>query len=293
MTTDSPFENLPYNSPLLPVKLELDDNIQFRCHKDIACFNECCKKINISLTPYDILRLQKRLKLTSNEFLSQYTIPFELDKDGMPGVKIKTTEDNPACPFLQEDGCGVYEDRPTVCRYYALGLMSMRKEDSPTDENAYFLIKEDHCLGHNENRTIAITDYRNEQGVDEYDSINREWRQIILKKRSAGPTIGKPSQRSLKFFFLCSYNFDSFRTFVQSENFSEVYDLTPEEIKQLETDDVELLKFGSRLLKQVLFGEMTIAIKDDALQKRALNRREQIQADPEDPNANYDGPEMV
>ncbi|HHB92347.1 MAG TPA: YkgJ family cysteine cluster protein [Thioploca sp.] len=293
MTTDSPFEDLPYNSPLQPIKLELDDNIQFRCHKNIACFNECCKKIDISLTPYDILRLQKRLKLTSNEFLSQYTIPFEMDKDGMPGVKIKTTEDNPACPFLQEDGCGVYEDRPTVCRYYALGLMSMRKENSSTDENAYFLIKEDHCLGHNENRMISITDYRNEQGVDEYDSINREWRQIILKKRSAGPTIGKPSQRSLQFFFLCSYNFDSFRSFVQSENFSEVYSLTPEEINQLETDDIALLKFGAKLLKQVLFGEMSIAIKDDALQKRALNRRKQIQADPEDPNANYDGPEMV
>ncbi len=293
MTTDSPFENLPYNSPLQPIKLELDDNIQFRCHKDIACFNECCKKIDISLTPYDILRLQKHLKLTSNEFLSQYTIPFEMDKDGMPGVKIKTTEDNPACPFLQEDGCGVYEDRPTVCRYYALGLMSMRKENSPTDENAYFLIKEDHCLGHNENRMISVTDYRNEQGVDEYDSINREWRQIILKKRSAGPTIGKPSQRSLKFFFLCSYNFDSFRAFVQSENFSEIYSFTSEEINQLETDDIALLKFGARLLKQVLFGEMSIAVKDDALQKRALNRREQIQADPEDPNANYDGPEMV
>ncbi|OAD22428.1 FAD-dependent pyridine nucleotide-disulfide oxidoreductase [Candidatus Thiomargarita nelsonii] len=125
--SDSPLENLPHDSPLQTVKLSLDDTIQFRCHKDIACFNECCKRIDITLTPYDILRLKKRLGLTSNEFLAQYTLPYEMDGHGMPGVKIKTADDNPACPFLSEEGCSVYEDRPTVCRYYALGLMSMQK----------------------------------------------------------------------------------------------------------------------------------------------------------------------
>lgn len=293
LMSDSPLENLPYNSPLQPVKLSLEDNIQFRCHKDIACFNECCKRIDILLTPYDILRLKKRLNLTSNEFLKQYTVPYEMDAHGMPGVKIRTADDNPACPFLQEDGCSVYEDRPTVCRYYALGLMSMRKQDSPTDETAYFLIKEDHCLGHNEPRTITVSDYRQEQGVDHYDEINQEWRQIILKKRSAGPTIGKPSSRSFQFFFLLSYNLDSFRDFVQSEGFSEVYDLDTATFEQLKTDDVALLQFGFRLLKQVLFGEMTIPLKENAMQTRAQRRREQIKEDPENPNSNYEGPEMI
>ena len=35
-------------------------------------------------------------------------------------------------------------------------------ENSSTDENAYFLIKEAHCLGHNESRTISVGDYRKE-----------------------------------------------------------------------------------------------------------------------------------
>lgn len=291
--SDSTDENIPYNSPLQPVKLFLDDTIQFRCHKNIACFNECCKRIDISLTPYDILRLKKRFQLTSNEFLAQYTVPYEMDASGMPGVKIRTADDNPACPFLTETGCSVYEDRPTVCRYYALGSMSIREENSSTDENAYFLIKEAHCLGHNESRTISVGDYRKEQEVDQYDEINRAWRQIILKKRSSGPTIGKPSQRSFQFFFLGSYNLDSFRDFVKSESFSYVYDLTADEFEQLKTDDVVLLKFGFRLLKQVLFGEMTIPVKSDAIQKRAQNRREQIKADPDNPNKDYDGPQMI
>ena len=291
--TDIPLDSIPNHSPLNPVKLSLDENIQFRCHKDIACFNECCKRIDITLTPYDILRLKTKLGLSSAEFLGQYTLPYEMDSHSMPGVKIKTADDNPACPFLSETGCSVYEDRPTVCRYYALGLMSMRKENSAIDEDTYFLIHEDHCLGHQESRTVTVADYRKEQGVEEYDQINRDWRQIILKKRSAGPTIGKPSQRSFQFFFLCSYNLDGLRDFVLSDGFSEVYDVESAILDILKTDDVMLLSFGFKLLKQVLFGENTIPLKADAMQKRVERRREDLNVDPEDPNKNYDGPEMI
>ena len=291
--TDIPLDSIPNHSPLNPVKLSLDENIQFRCHKDIACFNECCKRIDITLTPYDILRLKTKLGLSSAEFLGQYTLPYEMDSHSMPGVKIKTADDNPACPFLSETGCSVYEDRPTVCRYYALGLMSMRKENSAIDEDTYFLIHEDHCLGHQESRTVTVADYRKEQGVEEYDQINRDWRQIILKKRSAGPTIGKPSQRSFQFFFLCSYNLDGLRDFVLSDGFSEVYDVESAILDILKTEDVTLLSFGFKLLKQVLFGENTIPLKADAMQKRVERRREDLKVDPEDPNKNYDGPEMI
>ena len=287
--TKSP--KLPQNSPLQPTKLSLNDTIQFHCHKEIACFNECCKRIDITLTPYDILRLKKRLKLTSNEFLAQYTVPYEMDGHGMPGVKIKTADDNPICPFLGDKGCTIYEDRPTVCRYYALGLMSMHTENTKSEEDNYFLIKEEQCLGHNEPHRLTIQEYRKEQGVEEYDEINREWRQLILKKRSAGPTIGKPSKRSFQFFFMVSYNLDELRQFVLSDGFSEIYDLDAIAIEP--TNDINLLKFGFRLLKQVLFGEKTIPLKADAMQKRVKRRREQIHADPDNPNKDYDGPELI
>lgn len=291
--TDSPLENLPHESPIQPVKLGLDDTIQFRCHKDIACFNECCKRIDILLTPYDILRLKTRLELTSDEFLAQYTMPYEMDNQGMPGVKIRTAEDSLVCPFLGEEGCKVYEDRPSACRYYALGLLSMREQHSSTDEDAFFLVKEDHCLGHDELRTITIRDYRQEQGIELYDEMNREWRQLILKKRSAGPAIGKPTLRSYQFFFFGSYNLDGLRNFVQSEGFSQVYELDAATFEQIQQDDVALLQFGFRLLKQVLFGEMTIPIRDEALQARVQQRRELNNVDPDNPNSDYEGPEVI
>lgn len=281
----------PINSPVQPVKLTLDDTIQFRCHKGIACFNECCHAIDIQLTPYDILRLKQRLSLTSTEFLAQYTLPFEMDNQGMPGIKLRPLDHTATCPFVTQDGCSVYEDRPTACRYYALGLLSMRLQDTTTDQDAYFLVCEDHCLGHLEPRRMTIREYRQEQGVEVYDEMNRDWRLIILKKRSTGPSVGQPSTRSYQFFFLGSYNLDEFRNFVNSTGFSDVYEIDAEWLELLKTDDVALMKFAFKLLRQVLFGEITLPVRADALQKRAI--RKQFQTESERTESDYRGPVIV
>jgi len=257
----------PYKSPVVPSPLAPDDKIQFHCHKNVPCFNVCCKSIDITLTPYDIIRLKKHLNMSSQEFLAQYTVPFEMDAHGMPGVKLRTVENSTVCQFLKEEGCSVYEDRPNACRYYALGLMSMRKEGSPKDEDVYFLVKEEHCLGHDEPRTLTVQEYRKEQDIEKYDEINHEWRQIVLKKRSAGSAVGKPPLRSFQLFFLASYNLDSFRDFVQSQGFLDIYDLDAETLKNIKIDDEALLKFGMRFLKQVLFAEISIPLKADAKEK--------------------------
>ncbi len=270
--------DLSPQSPITPVKLDLDDQFQFACHNRIACFNKCCQSIDIQLTPYDILRLKTRLGLTAREFLFRHTVPFEMDGHGVPGLKLRTRDETTQCPFLTEQGCGVYEDRPTACRYYALGLMSMRKKDSPTDEDSYFVVKEEHCLGHDEPQTQTVRAYRESQGVDVYDDMNREWRQVVLKKRSCGPTIGKPSDRSLQLFFLASYDLDGFRDFVGTPSFDEVYVVAPEERERLMQDDVALMRFAFRFLKQSLFGENTIPERPGAMEKRLARRKERLEA---------------
>ena len=183
------------------------------------------------LAPYDILRLKKRLGISSRDFIDNFTRDFQMDGHGMPGLKLATKDESPACVFLRPEGCGVYADRPSACRYYALGLLSMRKKDSPTDEDSYFVVKEDHCLGHQEEKTQTVREYRKEQGLEDYDALNREWRQIVLKKRSSGPTIGKPSERSMELFYLASYNLDGFRDFISTAGFAELFELDPAEKK--------------------------------------------------------------
>ena len=271
-------QDSPFRSPVAPIKLGLDDTIQFQCRKGIACFNKCCQNIDIQLTPYDILRLKRHLGITARAFIQQFTVPFEMDAHGMPGLKLRPREDSPACQFVTEEGCSVYEHRPAACRYYALGSMGLRKKDVPTVEDIYFLVKEEHCLGHFEPRTLTVQQYRDEQGVSKYDEMNRAWREVLLKKRSSGPTIGRPSQRSFQLFFMVSYDLEAFRDFVMSEGFHDVFDLDAETAAQLQADDEALLLFGFRFLKQVLFGEMTIPRKPEGLARRREQRRARLQA---------------
>lgn len=270
--------DLPVNSPIVPSELTLEDEFQFNCHKGIACFNECCKSIDITLLPYDIARLRKRLELTSQEFLHLYTVPFQMDGQGMPGVKMRTLEDTTACPFVKEDGCSIYEDRPTACRYYALGQMSKRVMQSPVDETSYFVVKESHCLGHAESKKMKIKDYLQEQGVAQYDDINRGWRQIILKKKSSGPVIGAPSKRSLQMFFMASYDIDGFKSFIQTEGFKSLFKIDEAKLRAAIDDDATAIRLAADLMKKVLFGEDTMEIDDAVAQERAQARSSAIEA---------------
>ncbi len=160
--------DIPFpQSPVLPTMVDEKHVIQFSCHKGIGCWNACCSNIDISLTPYDVLRMKTRLGISSTEFLKEYTVPYEMDKDSIAGVKLRPVEAGTACRFMKPEGCGIYEDRPTACRYYPVALLSMRRQDEYVDRDSYAIVKEDHCKGHEVNRPITIGDYRKEQGLGE------------------------------------------------------------------------------------------------------------------------------
>ena len=97
--SDKKLDDIPFSSPILPNRLELDSKICFECKPGISCFNACCKQADITLAPYDIIRLKNRLGLSSTEFLKKHTVPFEMDAHGMPGIKMRTTDVDPVCLF--------------------------------------------------------------------------------------------------------------------------------------------------------------------------------------------------
>ncbi len=275
MDFDDIRDSIPNQSPVQPRELSLDAEFQFDCHPGVSCFNACCKQSDIQLTPYDVIRLKRRLKMTSAEFVARYTVPFEMDQHGMPGLRLATAGKSSCCTFLSDDGCRVYEDRPVACRYYALGNMAMRKIDEPRVEEVFFVVREDHCKGHEEPVRQTVRDYLDKQGIPDYQEANREWMDVVIKKRTSGPTVGSPSARSLQLFDMCSYDMDSFRKFVQTPGFQNIFDVPPDEMTTVLSSDENLLVFSMRFLKQVLFGEMRIRVKEGAREQRVAVRKEE------------------
>jgi hypothetical protein len=180
---------------------------------------------------------------------------------------------------MKPEGCDIYQDRPTACRYYPVALLSMRRQDEAIDRDSYALVMEDHCKGHDVKRRVTIADYCKEQGLEEYDDLARGWRQLVLKKKSSGPSIGKPTLRSRQLFFMACYDIDRFRDFVSAESFGRLFDLPGEEKATLLADDVALLQFAFRFLRQVLFGDESIALNAAAAQERLARVMEMRQAD--------------
>jgi len=124
-----------------PTKLTLESGFKFMCHKEVKCFTKCCSNINILLTPYDVVRMKKRLGMFSEEFLDKYTYMEIDDKSKQPLVRLKMQDDNEKkCPFVSAEGCTIYTDRPANCRYYPVGQGTMRKEgeEGPVNEEFYF-----------------------------------------------------------------------------------------------------------------------------------------------------------
>jgi len=277
MSDDINIEDIPFKSDVMPAVLEPNADIQFSCHKGISCWNACCKSADITLTPYDIIRLKDATGKDSSEVLQEHTVPFTMDADGMPGIKLRTTNDG-ACLFMDEEaGCTIYENRPSSCRYYPLGNLSMKKADQAHENQHFVLVKEPHCKGHEEDRSLPIQDYRKEQKVEEYDQHNIEYFQLILKKKSMGPGVGKPPEMSLQLFFMACFDQDRFRRFILSDAFKSNYILEESLYEDIQKDDIALMYFGFRLLRQVLYNEQTIEQVDGALEKRAEERKEVIE----------------
>ena len=176
-------ENNPSN--IMPEKLTLDSKIQFRCHPGVSCFTSCCGNINIILTPYDILCLRKRIGIDSDEFLLRYTKPVYLEKTDMPGVQIHLTAEG-RCPFVTDEGCLVYTDRPSACRYYPIGMANFHEgaQENQSTEKFFFKVKESYCKGHDEAKVWTVREWRADQGGDAGGNNHRGWVGIVMSRKS-------------------------------------------------------------------------------------------------------------
>jgi len=261
-------------------RLGPDDTFKFGCHPGISCFNICCSDVNIFLSPYDVLRLKERLGIPSTEFLEKYTLlPVQRDMT-TPVVLLKMNEDeNRSCPFVTEKGCGVYTDRPWPCRMYPVGLATSRdSEDGWQGERFYFLLKEDSCLGHQEDREWTIREWMDNQEMDAYDEWGEAYKELSLHKFFE--EIGDLPPSKMEMFFNSTYDLDKFRGFVFGSSFLDRFEVDEDFVNEMREDDEALLRLGFHWIRFALFGEQTMKVRPEAaeevqekLEKRVISKK--------------------
>lgn len=244
------------NSP----RLGLDDQITFRCDPSRPCFNSCCRDVSILLTPYDVLRMKRALKLDSSEFLERYALVMQSEEKEIPVVFLKMSEEDNRCPFVGDAGCKVYAHRPWACRMYPLGMAEPQMADAAA-RRFYFVVREELCQGH-DGEARRVRDWIAQQGVEAYEAIQGAFQQLMYHPGWNKAETLTPSK--LAMYFMACYDLDRFRRFVFETRFLEMFDVDEMRVEALRTEDEALLEFAFEWLAFTLLHEKTMRLKKTA-----------------------------
>ncbi len=244
-------------------QLAAHEPFRFACHPGVACFNRCCADVNILLTPVDVLRLSRRLGLTTGEFLDRHTqIPITKELH-LPVVMLRMGEaPGKPCPFVGAEGCTVYDSRPWACRMYPVGMALPPARAGREPEPVHFLFEDDFCRGREEAKLWTVAAWRDDQRVDEQEELEAGFRDIVSHPWFIGGRQLDPKR--VEMFFMACYDLDTFRRFVFDSTFLDRFDVEPDLVGRLRESDDELLRFAFRWLRLSLFGEPTLRARKEA-----------------------------
>jgi uncharacterized protein len=232
--------------------LSQDSSFDFHCHAGLSCFNRCCRTPTILLSPYDILRLTRHLRMASGEFLRRYTRRIIEERSQLPLIFIDPSRFSQGdCPFLGDSGCTVYPQRPAACRLFPI-TMGSRLTPSGV-EDLYFSRRLDYCQGFAGDLRWTLASWRADQGFEEYDQGRREWLEIILRQGLAGPL--QDAARVQDLFAAIAYDPDEFRRLLSEPAFLQACNLAKGPTAYQKLSDSALLKLAYRCLKSLLFAE--------------------------------------
>jgi Fe-S-cluster containining protein len=227
----------------------------FRCGPDVQCYMSCCRKLDLMLYPYDVIKLKSRLSLSSEEFMRRYTRLGSSSHPFFPSIMLRMAEnEQQTCPFLDKGGCTVYTDRPTACRTYPLERAVDRRPKRGRSEEYYFMTHHPYCLGHRETTEWTVKSWIKDQKIQHYNMVNDLWAEIdtlFAGNPWQGEGAGGPRQQLA---FMVCYNIDGFRKFVEENRLLDQFKLESSQRRILDVDDEALLKFGFEWLKHILAG---------------------------------------
>lgn len=240
-----------------------NEKFHFHCHPGVSCYMTCCRNVDMFLYPYDVLRLKKNLKITSQQFMEQYTRLVQgASHSYFPSVMLRLSDDElKSCPFLGEEGCMVYADRPSACRTYPLERAVDRSPENKTVRDYYFMTEHAYCHGHREEKTFTVKKWIRDQRLDDYNLIDELWTEVdtvFSGNPWAGEGSGGPKQQMA---FTACYDIDNFRLMVAKHSLLDRFSLSRDLKRRIKESDVELLKFAFEWLKYFLGAPSSLIVR--------------------------------
>lgn len=215
-------------------RLSHDEKFRFSCQPEVSCFTDCCRHLELALSPYDVLRLRGALGMSSGDFLERYVLVGEVGEGAFPQVFLAMNDDG-CCPFVCENGCSVYGDRPGACRTYPLGRGSFIDEKGQPAE-IFVLLTESHCHGFADGPEISTKDWFVDQKLSDHNGSN-DLLMTLLQHDKIREGF-RPSRNQQERYLNVLYNLDDFRR---------------ESFANNNIGDQELLKLAIRLIHDELF----------------------------------------
>lgn len=244
------FEEVPDTFQAIPTEYPLT----FACHPNVPCFTECCRELDLALTPYDVLRLKRHLGVTSEQFLQHYMIVEWDESHIFPTCYLTMVDDGRAsCVFISQEGCTVYANRPGSCRAYPVGR-GAAKGSAETATESLVLLREPHCRGFAETGQQTVRTYLLDQGLAPYNQYNDALLPLLHHATIQNRTF-RPSQQHYNQYMLALYDLDQFSRQIVAGRIVLQRPLTPLQLTGLTDNDEELLRLGISWLMQEFFGE--------------------------------------
>ncbi len=234
------------------IPINPDDKFSFACHKNVPCFNHCCKDLNQALTPYDVVRLKNHLKITSTAFIERYATVYPGPATGLPVASLRfSAEMDNDCPFVTPDGCMVYAARPSSCRIYPLARALQRSRSDGRITEHYAVLKEDHCLGFEEAPRQTVRQWIAGQELETYHKMNDAMMELIALKNQMRP--GELSNEDHALTRMAFYDLDTLK---QNAMAGGLPSMDHNHLRPLpaEADDEAWLTWSMAWIGQVLFG---------------------------------------
>lgn len=183
----------------------LNDMVRAACNDCEGC-HYCCEDMgqSIILDPLDVYRLEKHLKLSFEQLL---TDKLELNMvDGMILPNLKMTADRNCCSFLNEEGrCSIHAHRPGICKLFPLGRIYDEK-------GLHYFLQTDGCRKGNRGK-VKVEKWLDTENIKENQQYLVAWHDFRkLIEQIVAETEDENTVKTITMFLLNTFFVNPYET---------------------------------------------------------------------------------